>query len=381
MNQLINDTKRLLFVRVGRMMFYAGPQTADDGPRGGGKYNLKNLGHEAFNFFQGFGGTLYATFGIVRPKVANPSLDLRRIDPSAAHGTDSVGGVLVILVAPYEDGQRVVGWYRDATVFRVSVPYPADVESRIQQHLGAHRIINDTFNAYRIEAETARAVLLPEDVRIRMPKIPRGSGGLGQSNVCYAREAGGAQKSSPWIWEIAGLVSAYNGVNLLTTPEAGADNDLYNMHERAQGFVSNAKIRRLVEEYAMTTAKQELCKLGFENIRRTAEYKCYDYICERDDVTFYVEVKGTQTTGESIILTKNEVEHAKHFQNNSIFIIVRSIKVEPKGDSSDVSQGTPDVHNPWILDLESVQPTHFKWSPPIASPPMYSSDVGNDGRH
>jgi hypothetical protein len=41
---------RILFARIGQMACYAGPQIGDEKPRGGGKHNKHNLGHEAFNF-------------------------------------------------------------------------------------------------------------------------------------------------------------------------------------------------------------------------------------------------------------------------------------------------------------------------------------------
>jgi hypothetical protein len=50
--------RRVLFARVGWMKYYAGPQTGDEKPIGGGKNNKKNIGHELFNF-KNFGGNLY----------------------------------------------------------------------------------------------------------------------------------------------------------------------------------------------------------------------------------------------------------------------------------------------------------------------------------
>jgi hypothetical protein len=41
---------RVLFVRIGWMRFYEGPQPGDKRPIGGGKYNQSAIGHEAYNF-------------------------------------------------------------------------------------------------------------------------------------------------------------------------------------------------------------------------------------------------------------------------------------------------------------------------------------------
>ena len=294
----------------------------------------------------------------------HPRVDLRRIDPATSSDAESLDGVLVIFIAPYEDGQRVVGWYRDAKVYRVSVQYPPNVKDRIQQHFAKEGLTNPTFNEYRLEAKLSNAVLLPKNIRMSWPKIPRGTGGIGQSNVCYAYEANRALKSASWIQEVFDLVSSYHGPNLLTAPEAEADDEIFNAQEQAWGFQSNAEIRRLVEEHAMQKAKEELHNLGFGKFVRTAELECYDYTCERSGALHYVEVKGTQTAGTSVILTRNEVEHAKQHPGNSMFVIVHSIKVCPKGSSFDASGGTSRVHAPWMLNSDELEPINFRWVVP-----------------
>ena len=199
----MEKASRLLFVRVGRMKFYAGPQMDDERPRGGGKYTAKNIGHEVFNFSRDFGGTLYGTFGIVRPHTKHPRINLQRIDPATSRDSESLDSVLVIFVARYDDGQRIVGWYGDAEVYSASIPYPTAVRDRIQEHFAQEGIENSTFNEYRLEAEASNAVRLPENIRMIWPKIPAGRGGMGQSNVCYSYDANGEPKDAPWISEVS----------------------------------------------------------------------------------------------------------------------------------------------------------------------------------
>jgi len=377
---LMEPATRVLFVRVGRMSSYAGPRKGDERPQGGGKHNAneKMLGHEAFNFCPEFGGTLYGTFGIVSQHVDHPRIDLRRIDPSIPSNAGSVDEVLVIFVAPYKDGQRIAGWYRDATVHRGATPYPPNVRDRIQQHFkdfdpGGLIVKNaDTFNEYRLETKTSNGVLLPEDIRRRMPTIPRGRGGTGESNVCYALKKDGAPKISPWIEGALDAIGGYHGPNLLT-PEADAEAESFDVQERAAGFEPNPEIRRIVEDYAMKRAKAELRNLGFNNFTPTAAYKCYDYTCERGGKRYYVEVKGTRGAGASVILTKNEVHHWKKNQETSIAVIVHDVKLAPDGEASG---GTPRVCLPWTLEpaaldmldvsaavgvLEAIQ---YKWTVP-----------------
>lgn len=197
------------------MKFYNGPQLGDERPEGGGKHNLDKIGHEAFNFFD-FEGTLYGIVGIVRAHVKNPKMDLGKIDP-AKRGKPELDRTLVIFVAPCEDegGMRIVGWYRDATVHSKSTPYPEKVRQRIERHFSDQgKGIDPSFSEYRFKANREKAVLLPVASRPSSPLIPKGKGGMGQSNVCYAY-ARGIPKESEWIQVAIDFVNNYHGRNLL----------------------------------------------------------------------------------------------------------------------------------------------------------------------
>jgi hypothetical protein len=326
-----------------------GPKRGDEWPAGGGKHNVDKLGHEAFNFFPDFGGALYGTFGIMTKRI-----NLRKIDPALARGSESADGVIVVFVAPYEGGQRIVGWYRDAIVHREAVSYPREVEDRILKHLsnvGIKR--NRTFKKYRLEANRGTAVLLPMNIRIGRPPIPRGKGGMGEFNVCYTRN-----KSSLWIQEAIGFIKNYRGPNLLNSE---AEVESFDAQERAAGFQSNSKIRAAVEKYSMDIAKQELIRLGFSDIDNTSKRECYDYTCSCGDADrYYVEVKGTQGAGKSVILTKNEVDHWKKYEQHSIAVIVRDIKADPK--TFRASGGTSQVCHPWLIEPASLEPSQYAWT-------------------
>lgn len=225
---------RVLFVRVGRMVWYAGPREGDERPEGGGEYNVDHLGHEAFNFYQGFGETFYGIFGIVRPNVTNPRINLRRIDPAISSDVERIDGVLAIFVAPYPNGLRIVGWYRDATVYSKSVPYPEIVKQRIAQYFAERKITAAGFGEYRIKAHRGSVVLLPVNIRTSTPPIPSGQDGMGQSKVCY-RYANGVLKSFRWIDAAIDFVNSHRGPNFLNA-ESDAEAASFDAQEAAAGF-------------------------------------------------------------------------------------------------------------------------------------------------
>jgi len=165
----------MIFLRVGWMDRYQGLGSGDTITGGGSHVAEYGYGHEIFNF-RPWDGRVY---GYVQP-------------PGAAHNTESdrtvnitrlgaskedpaVAGVLAIWVATRPGGGMVVvGWYRNATVYRNWQPPP----------IGSDRNYAGSDFGYFVTAAAKDATLLPVDERLL--SIPKGKGGMGQSNIWYA---------------------------------------------------------------------------------------------------------------------------------------------------------------------------------------------------
>ena len=141
---------------------------------------------------------------------------------------------------------------------------------------------------------------------------------------------------------------------------SGTEDDSFDIQERAAGFQSNPEIRLIIELHAMARAKKELEKKGYRNFADTSANRPYDYKCKKDGKHYFVEVKGTQGPGASVILTRNEVDHWKKHQNESIAVIVHGVKLNHAGESLGASGGTARVCFPW--KLEQVEPIQYKWT-------------------
>ena len=148
----------VIFARVGWMKWYRGPQTDDEKPIGGGSYNKQELGHEAFNFLS-LNGALLGYFQPQLRKGYPSRIALDRI--KAGFTGDALHGVLAVFVAtdPKEGGQRIVGWYRDATVYR------DDQQSSAKERREF---------SYFLKGQADKAVLIPEARRSFV--IPGGRG-------------------------------------------------------------------------------------------------------------------------------------------------------------------------------------------------------------
>src|SRR5688572_17516189 len=108
----------------------------------------------------------------------------------------------------------------------------------------------------------------------------------------------------------------------------------------------------------MEQAKKALEEWGYGEFKNTSASKPYDYTCLRNGNLFYVEVKGTQTIGKTLILTRNEVEHVSANPNASILVLVHTIKVTPKSPYK-AKGGTVEIRERWQFTKGDLTPIQY----------------------
>lgn len=175
----------------------------------GGLFISQNhWGGEMFNFKKNENGTKY---GYVEPGESNAG-NPRNINisnlitrPGAVRTVPSLNDVLIAWVArpPTADETVMVGWYKDATLFRSAQQPPISVNRTLP---------NGNIQDYFARAEDNNCVLLPvadRTVIIPRSKVVNGvrtTGVLGHSNLWYARSQEGIAKKV----EIINFVNAWD---------------------------------------------------------------------------------------------------------------------------------------------------------------------------
>src|SRR5207253_3826316 len=102
----------MIFFRVGWMKRYQG-LVADDAPQGGGKFVHEHESDHSMMNFLPFDGRYYGV------RTGSGEVNLDRL--GASPGMDHLDGVTVVWVSTSRDqGPVIVGWYRNATLFRRS---------------------------------------------------------------------------------------------------------------------------------------------------------------------------------------------------------------------------------------------------------------------
>lgn len=243
----------LLFCNLGWMQDYQG-QTRTDKIIGGGQYvRIEKRGHEVCNFVTARG----KVFGYVQP-VGQIKIEKLGATKQAEH----LAGVDVVITAHRPHGDTViVGWYKNATVYRAS--------QSLTRPTALHR--KNGIDTFRYEARAQDVKLLDVDQRTLV--VPRGKGGIGQSNVWYAEKT-----SAAWLARVRRLLD--QGV----LPGAGRGKRPPPNH------FENAK----VEAAAMA------------HVWEHYEDRGWDLEATSGSLTLRIEVKGLSGKAASIELTPNE---------------------------------------------------------------------------
>ena len=119
--------------------------------------------------------------------------------------------------------------------------------------------------------------------------------------------------------------------------------------DTGQGFKIDPKLRKEIEKYSVDKAIRYFRNEGY-SVKNVGNFKSFDLECIKDGVVLHVEVKGTQTTGQSVILTINEVKNAN--KHPTALYILHSIKVKMARKKYTLSNGIERVFNPWEISSQ-----------------------------
>lgn len=294
-----NDSP-MIFFNIGWMINYRG-QTKADRLRGDFKYIQKNgTGHEQYNFLPTDGWLYgYAPLEWRKGEEDPPSIDIDRI---GANPTDDyLGGTDVIFFSRNpEDGKAyIVGWYRNATLYRQA------------RELRGRKIAGQAF-FYFAKTHADDGFCVPQSKRACIvPNAHKVKGGYGQSPVWYGDQlAGFKEKVREYI----------SGVNKTKT-------------DLAAPKIVNLEAKLLVEQNAINAARAYYKKLGFD-VESVEKDNCgWDLTATHPSgAKHLIEVKGLSGQKISVQLTPNEYKTLKKRRDNYILAVCTN------------ALSTPDLH-------------------------------------
>ena len=139
-----------------------------------------------------------------------------------------------------------------------------------------------------------------------------------------------------------------------TEPKSGSSKN--------QGIVIDSALRKSIEEYSMARAIAHFESAGYTVLDRSKN-SSFDLECLRGSEQLYVEVKGTRTKGEGVILTANEVGFARKNRANMVLFVVQSIEVHGKK----LTKGFDRIIKPWDVDKGELASISFRYKVPSSS--------------
>ena len=172
---------RMVFFNIAWMKEYKGVSLNDIPVHGGSHIDENGYGDEVYNF-QAYRGKMY---GFVEAgwKPKPRCINIARL--GARKQDESVSGVLVVWVARHchGGGTLVVGWYKEATVYR----------ERQKSPNGSNRKLPDGEDAiYFCETDEHNCYCIPPDSR-DFPIPRQREGGFGRKNIWYAESEIGSK--------------------------------------------------------------------------------------------------------------------------------------------------------------------------------------------
>lgn len=281
--------KKILFFNVAWMDRYQG--ISNDKMHGGGKHIEKyGWGGEMFNF-ESQGRKMYG-YVQVGGKINIERLGAKRTD-------DRIKDVLIVWVAkrPNPGGNYIVGWYKNATVYRAP-----QFKDNVQRNW------NNQDLGFYVVANRNEAKLLSKDQRT--VRIPRGKGAMGQSNIWYA-------DNNP---ELVRKVFKY--------VESG-EFEVDKSDEKGRAYQNDPQKRIEVERRAVDIVVEHYEKLGYEVNSVERDNVGWDLNATNGDIHLKLEVKGLSGGEIATELTPNEYFHLKNEKGNYRLCIVFNALTAP----------------------------------------------------
>lgn len=219
---------------------------------------------------------------------------------------------------------------------------------------------------YWVDQQAANQVV--DRVRVRYyvpPALPLMMGAMDLPilrELSVARATGGTVfHVTPEQWEtIMKLVGGWPGLNSNMQEAERAIEEIAGKQRSRQRFSNNADVRRVIEQYAMEKAKAFYEERGWK-VTDVSSTHSYDLLCTADGKEeLHVEVKGTTSDGSQLLLTANEVRHARdHYPNVALFV-VSQIQVDPMLKEKPQG-GEFQLLEPWNIDKGVLSPLAFRY--------------------
>jgi hypothetical protein len=130
---------------------------------------------------------------------------------------------------------------------------------------------------------------------------------------------------------------------------------------RGQAYVEDPRVRRCIERHAMTVASAHYVAHGFA-VEDTSSSRPFDLLCRHAEQEVRVEVKGTRSDGDEVLVTSAEVLNARGERWRTDLFIVRNIRlVQEHGVEPVALGGDLRIIEGWAPHEDDLMPTQYRY--------------------
>lgn len=264
-----------------------------DYPVNGGKFiDEKGFGHEVINFKKN-GQFVY---GYVQAK--NATININRIGGA---DKDYVDNVLVVWRARSKKGSVIIGWYKNARVYRNECKGNS---KRIFRYKN-----KDYYPRYLIRAKATDAFVIPVQHRhFSVPVTHRGFGS--QTFVSFLDKD--LEEVREFKQELEKYIQKSEAGNFLTD-------------KRGKRGVVDTETKALIEKIAVDTTIEFYINQGYDVKSVESDNVGYDLLVSNKTEELHVEVKGTSVASQknvNVTLTPNEYKTSNKSKTKYRIVIV-----------------------------------------------------------
>jgi hypothetical protein len=297
-------SNKIVFFNTGWMDLYQGIKNRDTISGGGKHVDTHGWGGEMYNF-NDFENNLY---GYVQPKIdrLNNNPSIIKLERIGGLETDSkIHNVTVVWTAtnPVNRGTYVIGWYKNATVYRNYQEPPKKSNRKYKKHLFG----------FFAKAKSKDCKLLSRDERI-MNVRRQEKNWMGQSNVWYA------ENNPVFVKQIKDYIFK-NKSPIIRKTDKGKEG-IARQSDPLKRIEVELKAVKFVTKYYEN--------LGYEIESFEKDNVGWDLTASNNKAILKLEVKGLSGKNISTELTPNEFENLKSDKVNYRVCIVTDALMKPK---------------------------------------------------
>ncbi|WP_166022694.1 MrcB family domain-containing protein [Streptomyces chilikensis] len=132
-----------------------------------------------------------------------------------------------------------------------------------------------------------------------------------------------------------------------------------------QGFLLSAVERRVIEAHSVAMATEHFAAQGW-TVEDVGARRPYDLHLTRGDEELHVEVKGTTSLGQAVVLTRAEVEAQRAFAPHNALVVVHSIRLDRSGAEVTAEGGVLHCTSPWVMEQPDLTPISYRYRTDLA---------------